>query len=91
VSSRPQSLIDMLKASSDLIEAMLEILQRTRWLQTARNVLEFQQMLVQGAWVKVCVLASACHVMHALGSLCAGAPSASLGGGPLGRCCGPGC
>lgn len=46
----------MLKASNELIEAMLEILQSRRqggWLQTAINVLEFQQMLTQAVWMRV--------------------------------------
>lgn len=55
-----QTLFGMLKASNELIEAMLEILQSRRngsWLQTAMNVIEFQQMLVQAKWIKVRAMA----------------------------------
>ena len=43
----------MLTIAPDLIEAMLEILQKTRWLQTALAVIEFQQMVVQAVYVRV--------------------------------------
>eukprot|EP00624_Nannochloropsis_granulata_P006862 evm.model.NODE_5287_length_31514_cov_28.831980.10 len=42
-----ENLRKMLCLSGDLIEAMLEILQKTRWLQTALGVLDFQQQLTQ--------------------------------------------
>jgi hypothetical protein len=48
-----QALRGMLRASSELIEAMLEIMQLRRYLQTAINIIEFQQMLVQALWIKV--------------------------------------
>lgn len=43
----------MLKYTDDLLDAMIEIIQTKRWLQTMVNVIEFQEMLVQGIWVKV--------------------------------------
>ena len=45
----------MLKIAPDLIEAMLEIVQKTRWLQTALHVIELQQMIVQAVCVRVSV------------------------------------
>lgn len=42
----------MLLLSGDLIEAMLEILQKTRWLQTALGVLDLQQQLTQAIMVR---------------------------------------
>jgi len=47
-----QNLRKMLCLSGDLIEAMLEILQKTRWLQTALGVLDFQQQLTQAIMVR---------------------------------------
>lgn len=47
-----KNLNKMLTHSVDLIEAMLEILQKTRWLQTALSVLDLQQMLTQAIWVR---------------------------------------
>lgn len=43
----------MLTIAPDLIEAMLEILQKTRWLQTALSVIELQQMIIQAIYVRV--------------------------------------
>lgn len=80
-----QTLFGMLKASNELIEAMLEILQSRRngsWLQTAMNVIEFQQMLVQAKWIKVramaCWLAAPTHTIIA-------APGAAAGQAPLSK------
>ena len=47
-----ENLRKMLCLSGDLIEAMLEILQKTRWLQTALGVLDFQQQLTQAIMVR---------------------------------------
>lgn len=43
----------MLTIAPDLIEAMLEILQKTRWLQTALSVIELQQMIIQAIYLRV--------------------------------------
>ena len=47
-----KDLNNMLRYTDDLIDAMIEIIVTKRWLQTMLNVLEYQQMLVQGIWVK---------------------------------------
>jgi hypothetical protein len=43
----------MLTIAPDLMEAMLEIVQKTRWLQTALAIVEFQQMVIQAIFVRV--------------------------------------
>lgn len=48
----------MLRYTDDLVDAMIEIVVAKRWLQTMVNVIEFQQMLIQGIWVKVRTLES---------------------------------
>lgn len=53
----------MLTIAPDLIEAMLEILQKTRWLQTALSVIELQQMIIQAIYLRVRFQPPSCHSM----------------------------
>jgi len=56
-----EDLLQLLANAPSLIEAMMEITQSQRWLQTSINVIDFSQYLTQALWMKDHSLAQLPH------------------------------
>ncbi|KAJ8605435.1 hypothetical protein CTAYLR_003313 [Chrysophaeum taylorii] len=66
---QPSKTLDrILKNAPKLCDAMLQIAQSQRWLQTSLNIIDFQQYLTQGMWIKDNPLAQLPHldITHAM-------------------------